>query len=95
MTRKDIVATPKKTMQGKAQEVGAKELDKTTVHMLGIRPDTQVMSLADLQLVQHIQDTHDLADFNPMNHRYGPMSGISIGQRMIRAYRLGLLAQKK
>lgn len=78
-----------------AQEVGVKKLDKTTVHMLGIRPDTQVMSLTHLQVVQHIQDTHDLADFNPMNHKYGPMSGISIGQRTIRAYRLGLLAQMK
>ncbi len=94
MTRKDNVARPKITVRGKAQEVGVKELDKSTVHMLGIKTDVQVLSPQDLQLVQYIQETCDLGDFEPMNQRYGPMSGISTGQRMIRAYNLGLLAQK-
>ena len=82
MTRKDNVARPAKTQ----------DLDKATIHMLGIKTDAQVLSSEELKLVQQIKDTCDLTDFTLMNQKYGPMSGISIWQRMIRAYRLGLLS---
>ena len=81
MTRKDNVAKP----------TNKRDLDKATIHMLGIKPDAQVLSSEELELVQQIKGTCDLTDFTPMNQKYGPMSGISIGQRLIRAYRLGLL----
>ena len=66
MTRKDNVARPAKTQ----------DLDKATIHMLGIKPDAQVLSSEELKLVQQIKDTCDLTDFTPMNQKYGPMSGI-------------------
>lgn len=83
MTRKDNVSRLKTS--------GAQDLDKATIYMLGIKPDAQVLSPEDLELVQQIKNNHDMTDFTPMNQKYGPMSGISVGQRMIRAYKLGLL----
>lgn len=74
MTRKDNVARPRTTAHGKAQAVGAKQLDDSTTSMLGIKPDAQVLFPEGLELVQHIKETCDLTDFTPMNRKYGPMS---------------------
>ena len=88
MTRKDKVrgSTASKKVAGDTLE-----LDKSTMTMLKIKPDAVALTNVDRTLLAHIHETCDLTDCTPMNNRYGPLSGISIGQRIIRAYRLGLL----
>lgn len=87
MTRKDKVRGS--TASEKPSK--APELDKSTMTMLKIKPDAVVLTDMDRTLLAHIHETCDLTDCTPMNNRYGPLSGISIGERIIRAYRLGLL----
>lgn len=80
---------------GRRREVGIAKLDGTTAKMLNIPKDKdRIKSEADKQLLQHVKATHDLSDFSPMNACYGPHSGISEGERLIRAYKLGLLRPK-
>lgn len=37
---------------------------------------------------------HHTEDVTPMNTKYGPISGMSEGERLLRAYRLGLLIRR-
>ena len=70
------------------------EMDPSSKRSLGIKEDRAVLTPADLELVRQIQRDHDLEDFTATNYKYGPCGGISTGQRLIRAYKLGLLTAK-
>lgn len=70
------------------------EMDPSSKRSLGIKEDRAVMTPAELELVRQIRQEHDLEDFTATNYKYGPCGGISIGQRLIRAYKLGLLTAK-
>ena len=94
MTREYKKAGPRLTATGRQQEVGVAQLDKSTVNMLNVKADADVLSPGEWALVEHIKATCNLRDFKPFNVQYGPVSGISTGQRLIRAYDLGLLPAK-
>ena len=70
------------------------EMDQSSKNSLGIKEDRAVLTPAELELVRDIKQKHDLEDFTALNYKYGPCGGISIGQRLIRAYKLGLLTAK-
>lgn len=76
------------------KEVLRGEMDPSSKRSLGIKEDRAVMTPAELELVCEIRRDHDLEDFTATNYKYGPCGGISIGQRLIRAYKLGLLTAK-
>lgn len=88
-------AGSKKAASGRKREVGIRELDSTTARMLNIPSQKKQYVPEDMRkLLQHIHEVFDLDDFTPMNTKYGPHSGISSNERLIRAYNFGLLRKK-
>ena len=78
----------------KEKEAGAPDLDPSSQRALGIRRDKDVLSAEQQALVRKIRSEFVLTDFTTTNNAYGPASGISPGERLIRAYKLGLLRAK-
>lgn len=76
------------------KEVLRGEMDPSSKRSLGIKEDRDVMTPAELELVRKIIQDYDLEDFTALNYAYGPCGGISTGQRLTRAYNLGLLTAK-
>lgn len=76
------------------KQAGHGELDRTFQRSLGIKEDKDVLTEDQRELVRRIHEMYDLRDFTATNNRYGPASGISRGERLIRAYELGLLRPK-
>ena len=76
------------------KEVLQGEMDPSSKRSLGIKEDRAVLTSTELELVRKIRQDYDLGDFTATNYKYGPCGGISIGQRLIRAYKLGLLTAK-
>ncbi|RYZ25398.1 MAG: hypothetical protein EOP01_10410 [Propionibacteriaceae bacterium] len=78
---------------GRKQEVGGlrQALDSATRRSLNVVPDAARLSEAERGLLEEVGRDHDTEDVTPMNARYGPISGMSEGERVLRAYRMGLL----
>ena len=81
---------------GRKRQVGLEDVQfgKTAKRMLCIPEDEDRLTTEDRLLVDRIRRTHDLSDYGPGNQRYGPHSGMSPGERLIRAYNLGLLVRR-
>ena len=81
---------------GRKRQVGLEDsqFGKTAKRMLCIPEDEDRLTAEDWLLVDRIRRTHDLSDYGPGNQRFGPHSGMSPGERLIRAYNLGLLVRR-
>ncbi len=69
-------------------------LDESSQKHLKIKNDKDVLTEDERAIVKDIVEKHDLRDFTVTNNSYGPASGLSRGQRLIRAHGLGLLRLK-
>ena len=74
---------------------GLQQLSPGIKRILSIPEDKDRLSQEDWELVDRIKGEFDLSQYSPGNHRFGPHCGISPGERLIRAYKLGLLVQKE
>ena len=81
---------------GRKQEVGVQTetLDPTVRRSLNIPLDRERLSASDMALLKEVRANYYTEDVTPMNAKYGPISGISEGERLLRAYRLGLLSPR-
>lgn len=61
---------------------------------LNIPLDKDRLSDKDIEDLAEVRRTHHTEDVTPMNNKYGPISGMSEGERLLRAYRLGLLIRR-
>lgn len=84
------------TAGGRQREVGvrASGLDAVVRRQLNIPLDRDRLTPDDRALLAEVHRTHDTDDVTPMNVAYGPISGMSEGERVLRAYRLGLLRER-
>ena len=73
------------------REVTQGGLDPSSQRSLGVKRDKDVLSAEQQALVAEISQEYDLTDFTFTNAYYGPCNGICRGERLIRAYKLGLL----
>lgn len=73
------------------KEVGQGGMDASSQKSLGIKSDKDVLTEQQMVLVRDIKRSYDLRDFTATNNKYGPASGLSPGERLLRAYKLGLL----
>lgn len=77
------------TAHGRKKEVGVQMMNAQVARMLNI-PNKNPSELQQ-ETLDHIGSTYDLSDFQPMNSKYGPISGMTDWERLLRAYDLGLL----
>lgn len=83
------------TEAGRRQEVGVQKqaLDATVRRQLNIPLDSERLGEEDRSLLRRVREEFDTRDVTPMNSKYGPISGMSEGERVLRAYRMGLLTR--
>lgn len=81
---------------GRKRQVGITEsqLSSQMKRDLNIPEDEDRLTEEEWLLVDGIRRTHDLSDYSPGNQRFGPHCGMSPGERLIRAYNLGLLVRR-
>ena len=80
------------TELGRKKEVGLKKMDSQAAKMLNV--PSRKPSQKEQELLDHIQDCFDTTEVTPMNTKYGPISGMTEWERLIRAYDFGLLLPK-
>lgn len=87
----------KLTAAGRRQEVGltTETLNATVRRSLNVPLDKDRLSQNDKEELDEVRRTHETDDVTPMNAKYGPISGMSEGERLLRAYRLGLLVRRE
>ncbi len=77
------------TQMGRKKEVGLQRMDRQAEMLLSI--PKKKPTEAQQELLDHIGSTFDLTDFTPMNSKYGPTSGMTAWERLIRAFQMDLL----
>lgn len=80
------------TQQGRIKEVGVKQMDRQAAKMLNISTKKPTRDQEDL--LGYIMVMFETGDVTPMNSKYGPISGMTEWERLIRAYEFGLLTEK-